>query len=100
MMRMAANIVILIGLFVFARILYNTANGHLAEQLFTQPQGSFSEIFLVLGLSLPIPLHIISVGLILQRKRLSRFWSRIAWVAAVISGCWLGTALGIKFLLI
>jgi hypothetical protein len=37
-----------------------------------------------------------AVGLILQRRWLSRGWSKTAWLAVVISGCWLGAALGIK----
>ncbi len=41
-------------------------------------------------------MHVIAVGLILQKKQLARGWARLAWWAAVFSGCWLGAALVFK----
>jgi hypothetical protein len=44
----------------------------------------------------PVPLHVISVGFVLQRRWLSPHGRRIVWLAVIISGCWLGVALVIK----
>jgi hypothetical protein len=53
-----------------------------------------------LGLIIPVPLHIISIGLVLKRKWLSRFWARAAWPAIFISGCWLGAAIAVRITVI
>ncbi|MBN2432572.1 MAG: hypothetical protein JXQ27_13940 [Acidobacteria bacterium] len=46
-----------------------------------------------LGVRLPVPFHVMAVGLFLQRFRLSPRWRRFAWWAVVVSGVWLGLAL-------
>jgi hypothetical protein len=79
-------------------MLYGSVNGSLAAQLFSESQEAVSNTVVVLALSLPLPFHVISVGLLLQRRWLSHLWARIAFLAVVISGCWLGVAIGIKFL--
>jgi hypothetical protein len=79
-------------------MLYGSVNGSLAAQLFSESQEAVSNTVVVLALSLPLPFHVISVGLLLQRCWLSHLWARIAFLAVVISGCWLGVAIGIKFL--
>jgi hypothetical protein len=38
--------------------------------------------------------------LVLQRSLMPPHWVRIAWLAVMISGCWLGVALGIKIFLL
>jgi succinate dehydrogenase/fumarate reductase cytochrome b subunit len=98
--RAVANLVILVGLFLLVRILYNAATGSLTAQLFAASQESWIKSVTALGLSLPLPFHVISVGLILQRRWLSPLWKRTAWIAVVVSGCWLGVALAIKLLMI
>jgi hypothetical protein len=50
-----------------------------------------------LGVSLPVPFHVMAVGLFLQRDRLSPVWRRGAWWGVVISGLWLGLALLVKW---
>jgi hypothetical protein len=112
--RLIANGSILVGVYLFARMLYGSVNGSLAAQLFPESQEAVSNTVVVLALSLPLPFHVISVGLLLQRcwlshlwariaflavvSWLSHLWARIAFLAVVISGCWLGVAIGIKFL--
>lgn len=94
--RWAAKGVVLVGCILLVRVFYLSFSGQHAEQLFPLHQPSWRLYLYTLGLSLPVPLHVISVGLIIQRKWLSPAWSRIAWFGIIISGCWLGIALAIK----
>jgi len=96
--RVIANITILIGIFLLIRVLYHGLSGVLAQQYFTPSQGSVVQNVYALGLSLPIPLHIIAIGLILQLRWLSPIWARGTRWALVVSGCWLGLALAIRWL--
>jgi hypothetical protein len=95
--RLLANAAIMVGVFLLARVIYATFDGILASQPPESP-GIFWDTAVALGLGLPIPLHIIAVGLVLQRRWLPRWWARISVPAVVVSGCWLGAALAIKFL--
>jgi hypothetical protein len=99
-LRIVANIVVAVGLGLLARVIYRAAVGSLSAQLFSQLQGSWILTMLALGLSLPVPFHVISVGLILKRRWLSPFWAKAARLAVVVSGCWLGVALAIKLLVL
>ena len=98
--RVAADLIILVGLYLLVKILYNAATGALAAQLFAASPESWTKQLVALSLSLPLPFHIISVGFILQRRWLAPPWKKCAWIAAVVSGCWLGLALGIKLLIL
>jgi len=98
--RVAANMVILVGFFVLGRVLCNSQSGALAQQYFgTSPQSWIQNVY-ALGLGLPVPLHIISIGLILQLRWLAPIWTKGARWAVVVSGCWLGLALGIRWLVL
>jgi hypothetical protein len=94
--RFVANAAIVVGFYLLARAIYGAANGSVVAQLFPESQESFPNIAVVLGLSLPVPLHVISIGLLLQRRWLPHSWARISLLAVVISGCWLGAVLAIK----
>ena len=94
--RIIANTAIVVGFFLLARVIYGAADGSLVSQLLPESPESLPSTAIVLGLSLPVPLHVISVGLVLQRWWLPHSWARISLPAAVISGCWLGAALAIK----
>ena len=96
--RLIANASILVGVYLFAKMIYGSVNGSLVAQLFPESQESVSNTVVALALSLPLPFHVISVGLLLQRRWLSHSWARIAFLAVVISGSWLGVAIGMKFL--
>lgn len=98
--RALTNLVICVGLFLLVKIFYNAATGYLTAQFFTASPASWTTHVFALGLALPLPFHIISVGLFLQKRRLSPPWKKVAWIAVVVSGCWLGVALGIKLLIL
>jgi len=82
------------------KLLYNAATGTLMAHEFAKFRESWTNAVYALGMSLPIPFHVISIGLVLQMKWLAPPWARAAWLAAVISGCWLGVALGIRVLVL
>lgn len=96
--RIIANLVIIIGLFLLGKVLSNSASGATALQYFGASPQTWIQKMYTLGLDLPIPLHIISVGLVIQLRWLSLGWARIARWAVVTSGCWLGLALTIRWL--
>ncbi len=102
MLRILARIglsgIVAVGFFLLAGVLHKAAAGALVTETFGRPPGSWTDQIWALGLALPVPFHVISVGLILQRRWLSPAWARGAWIATVVSGCWLGLALGIKAL--
>lgn len=88
------------GVGLLGKVVYNSANGALALRLFDHlPPSGFVNAW-AFGLSVPVPFHVIAVGLILQRRWLSPGWRKVTWYAVVISGCWLAVALGIKALYI
>lgn len=72
------------------------ANGSLASKVFPNAEPTAKIAAYALGLTFPVPLHVISIGLILQRRWLSSGWSKFAWIAIVTSGLWLGAALVVK----
>jgi hypothetical protein len=94
--KLIANFTIAVGLYMFARIIYGAATGSLPAQLLPESEAAVWYTIAALVLALPVPFHLISVGLLLQRRWLPHFWARISFLAAVISGCWLGAALGFK----
>jgi len=98
--RVTANIVILIGLYLLGRVWCNSFSGAAAQQYFGTSAVSGIQNFYALSLGLPIPLHVISVGLVLQMHWLSPRWTKFARWAIVISGCWLGLALAIRWLIL
>ncbi len=98
--RVVANILIFVGLFLLVRVLYSAVTGSLVARPFAQSQGLWIRNVFALGLSLPVPFHVISIGLVLQRRWFPPLWTRVAWLAVVVSGCWLGAALGIKMLVL
>ena len=96
--RVTANLVILIGIFLLGRVICNNASGAAAQQYFGTSSATWLQSGYALGLTLPVPLHIISVGLVLQLRWLSPQWARGAGWAVVVSGCWLGLVLAIRWL--
>jgi cytochrome c biogenesis protein CcdA len=98
--RVTSNIVILIGLYLLGRVLCNSFSAAAAQQYFGTSAVSGVPNFYALGLGLPIPLHVISVGLVLQMRWFSPWWTKFARWAIVISGCWLSLALGIRWLVL
>ena len=98
--RVIASTVILIGLYLLGRVLCNSFSGAAAQYYFgTSPLSNIHNIY-SLGLGLPIPLHVMAIGLVLQLRWLSHGWARFARRAIVISGCWLGLALGVRWIVL
>jgi hypothetical protein len=100
LIRLIAKVAVVVGVFLLARVIYHAASGFLLAQLFPESQQSWANNLYAIGLSLPIPLHVISIGFVLQRRWLPPHWIRIAWLSVAISGCWLGVALVIKTFLL
>ncbi len=96
--RLLANTAIIVGVFLLVRVIYGAVDGFLTAQLLPESRGILWNTAVALGLGLPIPLHVIAIGLVLQRRWLPDWWAKISVPAVVISGCWLGAALTIKFL--
>ena len=100
LVRVLANTVVVAGVFLLARILYEAGAGSLAGRVFSNADGSSATTALALGMALPLPLHVISIGLVVQQWWLSRRLARVAWWAIITSGCWLGVALAVKWLIL
>ena len=98
--RVIANIIITTGLVLLILVLYNAALCTLSKTVFEGSTDSSLWNVIAIGLSLPGPLHVISIGLLLQKKWLPHRWVKISWIATVFSGCWLGMALFIKMFLL
>ncbi len=98
--RAGANLVILIGFFLLGRALCSSASAAATQQYFGTSPESWLKNVCALGLSLPVPLHIISVGLVLQLRWISPRRAKVARWAVAVSGCWLGLALVIRWLVL
>ncbi|MEE4262149.1 MAG: hypothetical protein V2I56_05625 [Desulfobacteraceae bacterium] len=96
--RTIAHVIVLVGFFLLGRVIYYGLNGVLVQQYFAQSRGSVIQNVYALGLSLPIPFHVIAIGLVLQLRWLSPIWTRGARWAIGLSGCWLGLAFAIRWL--
>ncbi|MBT8358282.1 MAG: hypothetical protein KJO61_10985 [Deltaproteobacteria bacterium] len=100
LIRVISNIIIFTGLVLLILVLYNAALGTLSNLVFEGSTDSSLWNVIAIGLSLPVPLHVISIGLLLQKKWLPHRWVKISWIAIILSGCWLGIALFIKLFLL
>ena len=96
-LKIIANAVVVVGFFLFVRVIYAAVDGSLVSQFFPGSPASIRHTLLALGLGFAIPLHVISVGLFLRRQWLPPAWAKISLPAVALSGCWLGIALSIKF---
>ena len=98
--RIAANIIVGVGVALLIKTAFSSFNGDLARELFPDRPASAMANACAFGLSVPVPLHVMAVGLFLQLKQLSPGWRKTARFAVVISGLWLGLALAIKMVYI
>ena len=94
--RIIASATSIVGICLLGLVLYEGYTGALAGQFFPDIEHTPAHHFGGLLLALPVPLHVIFIGLIVQKKWLSIGWAKFAWVGIVGSGMWLGVALGIK----
>ena len=97
--RWFANAAIIVGFFLLAKVIYGSVDGSIAARLFPESQEPMQNTMYALLLRLPVPLHVISVGLLLQRHWLPPAWAKITLLAVIITGCWLGAALAIRWFL-
>lgn len=70
--------------------------GELATRYFPDIDHSPGHHLQGLLLALPVPLHVIFIGLIIQKKHFSSPWQRFAWVGITGSGVWLGISLAVR----
>lgn len=97
--RWISPTVMAVGVFLFLRLAYGAISGSLIAEYYDHLHAGTKPmlyLLLSLALALPVPLHVISIGLILRRKLLSPIWAKLAWFSIVISGCWLGVSLVIR----
>ncbi len=94
--RTAASLTVIAGFLLLMKILFQASRGTLDVSHVTVELGLLSALIL----SLPVPFHVMSVGLVLQRKWLTGLWNRIATWAVTLSGIWLGAALAVKLFVI
>jgi len=96
--RILSVFIIFSGIFFLIFTLHTAILNSLTEQSISGAEGKYLKHFSGLLISLPVPLHIISIGMIIGSKNYSNLWKKIAWFAVIISGIWLGIAVGVRFL--
>ncbi|QJB55777.1 hypothetical protein [Pseudodesulfovibrio sp. zrk46] len=96
--RIFATLVSAIGLMLLVMVFVDWWTGYLAMKFFPEESHDAHHHLFGLMLALPVPLHVIFVGLIVQKKWLSPPMAKFAWVGIVSSGLWLGASLAIRML--
>jgi len=96
--RILASLVSLLGLVLLVTVFVDWQTGYLGGKFFPMTEHDAWHHFLALLLALPVPLHMIFIGLIVQKKWLSPPMARFAWVGIVSSGMWLGVSLLVRML--
>lgn len=94
--RYFASFVSLVGLCMLVFVLHDGMNGVLAGRFFPEIDHAPPHHWGGLLLALPVPLHVIFIGLIIQKRWLSPPWARFAWFGITASGVWLGISLLVK----
>lgn len=97
--RIGASVVSLVGVCLLVLVVRDWFNGILTGEFFPDTTHTYKHHLGGLLLALPVPLHVIFIGLIVQKKWLSPPMARFAWVGIVSSGMWLGVALAVKLFL-
>nr|WP_287411371.1 hypothetical protein [Pseudodesulfovibrio sp.] len=98
--RNICTTVTIIGLCLLGLVGLDAYEGTLAAKYFSGSQLVAEHHTYALLLALPVPLHIIFIGLIVQKRWLSEPLARFAWFGIVSSGLWLGVALAVKMFLL
>lgn len=89
--------VTILGLCLLGVAVYNAWEGHLAVKYFPDAVHTAGHHAGGLLLALGVPLHIIFIGMILQKKWLTKPMALCARVGIVVSGIWLGIALAVRY---
>lgn len=85
-----------VGFILLLGVLQELSAGALAAEHLGESPRAWRRDLAALALELPVPFHVMSVGLVIQKRWLTRRWARVAWYAALVSGCWLGAALAVR----
>ena len=95
--RIFASAIALAGVGILADVIFEACSGELIEQLLPEYNKTLAHKTLALLLALPVPFHVISIGMIIQKRWLPVKLKRITWISIISSGIWLGIALIIKY---
>lgn len=88
--RTFASLITAVGLAMLGSLLVQWTTN------FMNCEGGCGEFITQLLLALPIPLHVIFIGLIIQKKWLPEPWHKPVWVGITGSGIWLGISLAMR----
>lgn len=91
--RIAASLVTVVGIGMLCFVFWDWQTGSLAAEFFPDVERQPDHHLKGLLLALPVPLHVIFIGLIIQKKYLSPPWAKFAWFGITTSGMWLGVSL-------
>ena len=94
--RNICSTVTIIGLCLLGLVCLNAYENTLAAKYFPEIAHTARHRVFALLLALPVPLHVIFIGLIIQKQWLTKPMARFAWIGITASGLWLGTALVVK----
>ncbi|NDV18228.1 hypothetical protein GO013_02190 [Pseudodesulfovibrio sp. JC047] len=95
--RNICTTITIVGLCLLGLICLDASEGVLAARYFPNSIIVAEHQVYALLLAVPVPLHLIFIGLILQKRWLSEPLARCAVIGIIGSGVWLGVALGVKF---
>ncbi len=90
--RIVASLVSLFGIAMLIKLFVDWQTGALAMKYLPEMTHTAKGHWLALALGLPIPLHVIFIGLIVQKKWLTPSMTRLAWIGISTSGIWLGAS--------
>lgn len=91
--RLLASLTTVVGLCLLVLVFVDWSNDILAGEFFPDTEHTYKHHLGGLLLALPVPLHVIFIGLIIQKKWLSPPMAKFAWVGITSSGMWLGASL-------
>ena len=89
--------VTIVGFCLLGLVIFDYTEGALGPEYFPDVELVDKHHLYGLLLALPVPLHVIFIGLIIQKQWLSVNMARFAWVGISSSGIWLGIALAVRF---
>jgi len=96
--RIFATSISVVGIVLLIRMCYHIPTGDLVKNYNSGWEVNTRNTLLAIALFLPIPLHVISIGMIIQKRWLTLKMKKIAWYSIVSSGMWLGIALAFKLI--
>ena len=86
----------LLGLYYFIEFIYLIVNGKLDTGVISTTSSGNNESLYAVLLTIPLPVHLMTVGLYLQRNLFTLNNARLIKILVIGSGLWLGLAYIIK----